>query len=345
MMAQAARVAITIVTYNSARYIAECLTHALAQEHEPIEIVVVDNHSGDATPEILQRFAGRERLRIFYNHENLGFAGGQNQAIAAAVDAEWILTLNPDVRLLPGFVPRLLSAVKSQSTVGSVCGKLLAVSSDGTVGNPPLLDSTGIYFTPNLRHLDRGQRCPDRGQYDQPAYVIGGTGAACLYRCSMIRDISIMGEFFDNDFFAYREDADVAWRAQLLGWECLYTPDAVAWHVRSVTPENRRSLSPLINRHSVKNRWLLRIKNSTGALYRRFWLPMTARDIVVIGGCLFSEWRSLPAFWQVCKLWRPTWAKRREIMRRRRSPEVPLVRWFSYEPVSFPIRPEDRRLP
>ena len=68
----------------------------------------------------------------------------------------------------------------------------------------------------------------------------------------MIRDISIFGEFFDNDFFAYREDADVAWRAQLLGWQCLYTPDAVAWHVRAVTPRNRRALSAAINRHSVK---------------------------------------------------------------------------------------------
>ncbi len=336
-------VAITIVTFNSARYIASCLTHALQQQYEPLDIVVVDNASSDATPEILWGFAHVERLRIFYNQENIGFAGGQNQAMAAAGEADWILTLNPDVRLLPEFVARLVSAGESRATIGSVCGKLLAASPEWTIANPPLLDSTGVYFTPNLRHLDRGNGVADRGQYDQAAYVIGGTGAACLYRREMIRDISIFGEFFDNDFFAYREDADVAWRAQLLGWQCLYTPDAVAWHVRTVTPEKRRSLSPILNRHSVKNRWLLRIKNTTGSLYRHFWLPVTVRDLVVIGGCLLVEWRSLPAFWQVWKLWPRTWAKRREIMRRRRSGAIPLENWFSYHPVTFPLGSEDQR--
>ena len=113
----------------------------------------------------------------------------------------------------------------------------------------------------------------------------------------MIDDISIDGDFFDPDFFAYREDADVAWRAQLLGWRCIYTPAAEGWHVRTVAPGNRRAVSPAINMHSVKNRFLMRIKNATPGLYRRCWLPMTARDLVVIAGCLVFEPRSLPAFW------------------------------------------------
>ena len=82
------------------------------------------------------------------------------------------------------------------------------------------LDSTGIYFTPSLRHFDRGSGEPDRGAYEHFQYVFGVTGAVALYRRAMIEDVSICGEFFDNDFFAYREDADLAWRAQLLGWKC-----------------------------------------------------------------------------------------------------------------------------
>ena len=97
------------------------------------------------------------------------------------------------------------------------------------------------------------------------------------------------GSFFDPDFFVYREDADVAWRAQLLGWRCIYTPAAVAYHVRSVTPENRRSVPATINMHCVKNRFLMRIKNATAGVYRRHWLPMTLRDLVVLGGSIFSE--------------------------------------------------------
>ena len=137
------------------------------------------------------------------------------------------------------------------------------------------MDSTGIYFTPMLRHLDRGSQEVDNGHYLNFEYVFGATAAAALYRRAMIDDISIHGEFFDPDFFVYREDADVAWRAQLMGWRCLYTPLARGYHVRNVLPGNRRALPPEINMHSVKNRFLMRIKNMTPDLYRRNWISIT----------------------------------------------------------------------
>ncbi len=151
---------------------------------------------------------------------------------------------------MPTFISELLSASELALDIGSVCGKLLSCSPEFELASPPLLDSTGIYFTPNLRHLDRGSRTPDQAQFEVPQFVFGGTGAACLYRQDMIRDISISGEFFDSDFFAYREDADVAWRAQLLGWKCLYTPAALAYHVRTVVPGNRRDL-PTITQYAL----------------------------------------------------------------------------------------------
>ena len=98
----------------------------------------------------------------------------------------------------------------------------------------------------------------------------------------MIDDISLDGEFFDPDFFVYREDADVAWRAQLMGWQCLYAPYARGYHVRKVLPGNRRALPPEINMHSVKNRFLMRIKNMSPDLYRRNWFSITARDLLVV---------------------------------------------------------------
>jgi len=94
----------------------------------------------------------------------------------------------------------------------------------------------------------------------------------------------------------YREDADLAWRAQLLGWRCIYTPAAVAWHVRTVTPGSRLAVPAIINMHSVKNRFLMRIKNATPDLYRRFWLPMMARDLVVVGRLPSGRTSSLAPF-------------------------------------------------
>jgi len=152
----------------------------------------------------------------------------------------------------------------------------------------------------------------------------------------MIQDVSVCGEFFDTDFFSYREDADLAWRAQLLGWKCLYTPEAVAYHVRSVLPENRRSTVPAINMHSVKNRWLLRLKNVTWSVYRHHWLPITARDLAAVLACFTIETTSLPGLWFVAKHWKPTWAKRKAIMARRRVDDSYIAQWISTEPVSFP---------
>jgi GT2 family glycosyltransferase len=248
-----------------------------------------------------------------------------------------VLTLNPDLLMEEDFVRRLVDAGELDSGAGVVCGKLLSIGA----GFQPLaerrIDSTGLFFTPTMRHFDRGWHQPDNGAYDRTEYVFGACAAAALYRRKMIDDVSLGGHFFDPDFFAYREDADVAWRAQLLGWRCIYTPAAVGWHVRSVVPGERRSITPSLNMHSVKNRFLMRIKNATPGLYRRCWLPMTARDLVVIAGCLFLEPRSLPAFWHVAKCLPAMRERRREIMHRRRVSDRMLVRWFQFDLAGEPL--------
>jgi GT2 family glycosyltransferase len=200
----------------------------------------------------------------------------------------------------------------------------------------PTVDSTGIYFTPNLRHLDRGSLEVDNGHFRAFEYVFGATAAAALYRREMIDDIAINGEFFDSDFFVYREDADVAWRAQLMGWKCLYAPYAKGYHVRKVLPGNRRALPPDINMHSVKNRFLMRIKNISPDLYRRNFFSITARDLVVISCCLLWEHTSLKAFLFLFRNWKSVMAKRREIMRRTKVRDEYMASWFSFHPVSKP---------
>jgi GT2 family glycosyltransferase len=200
----------------------------------------------------------------------------------------------------------------------------------------PLVDSTGIYFNPMLRHLDRGSQEVDNGHYLKNEYVFGATAAAALYRREMIEHISFDGEFFDSDFFVYREDADVAWRAQLMGWSCIYAPLARGYHVRNVLPGNRRALPPEINMHSVKNRFLMRMKNISGDLYRRNWFSITVRDLAVVGCCLLWEHTSLKAFWFLAKNWKRVMAKRKMIQSRRLVSGEEIAAWFSYKPVSKP---------
>ena len=334
-------VSVTIVTFNSGRFIKRCLESVLGQKGPDIEVIVVDNNSTDGTRDILEQY--EERCNIVQNQRNVGFAAAQNQAILLA-RGNWVLTLNPDVLLMHSFIQALIDAGKNDPGVGSVCGKLLAMSPDFHIESRPRVDSTGIYFTPNLRHLDRGSREIDNGHYLKREYVFGATAAAALYRRDMIDDLSINGEFFDPDFFVYREDADVAWRAQLLGWRCLYTPYARGYHVRAVLPGNRRALPRQINMHSVKNRFLMRIKNMTGDLYSRCWISISLRDFVVLGCCLVYEHYSLKAFWEVVRAWSRVWSKRRWIMERKRVSDDYIATWFHYHPVSRPAHKRARAI-
>jgi GT2 family glycosyltransferase len=143
-------------------------------------------------------------------------------------------------------------------------------------------------------------------------------------------------EFFDEEFFAYREDADVAWRAQLLGWNCLYVPQARGTHVRACLPDNRAQMPPLVNMHSVKNRFLMRIKNIGARLYLRHCLAITVRDICVVGYCLVVERSSLPGLWRVLSEFPRTWAKRKWIQSRRKRSDRELAAWFQGRRESLP---------
>jgi GT2 family glycosyltransferase len=326
-------VSVTLVTYNSGRFIRRCLESVLAQNYPNLEIVVIDNASTDGTEDILEQF--EDRCEIVYNEENIGFAAAQNQAIGLS-SGDWVLTLNPDVLLETDFVAALMAAAPTDKRIGTVCGKLLTIKADFEIPDEQRVDSTGIFFNPMLRHLDRGSQEVDNGHYVKPEYVFGATAAAALYRRKMIQDVAIGGEFFDSDFFVYREDADVAWRAQLLGWKCLYTPMARGYHVRSVLPGNRRALPAVINMHSVKNRFLMRIKNITPGVYWRNMFSITFRDLIVVTSCLIHEHSSLRAFPFLIRNFSRFLGKRREIMARRRVTDEYMEAWFSYQPVALP---------
>jgi GT2 family glycosyltransferase len=334
---------VTIVTYNSGRFIRRCLEAVLDQKYPRREVIVVDNASTDGTVDILEHF--EDRCAIVYNSENLGFAAAQNQAIGLS-RGDWVLTLNPDVFLLPGFLEALMEATRIDSKAGTVCGKLFTISPAFEIPEHPLVDSTGIYFTPMLRHFDRGSAECDNGHYLRYEYVFGATAAAACYRREMIEDVSVNGEFFDPDFFAYREDADLAWRAQLLGWKCIYVPYAKAYHVRKLRPGMRRAVPAEINMHSVKNRFLMRLKNVTPGLYLRHLVPITFRDVSIMLYCLLAEQSSLKAFALTLRNLPRVLEKRRWIQSRRRVDDAYIQQWFRSTPVSLPLEaPEVRRPP
>jgi len=309
-------VAVNIVTFNSATDITPCLDSLKEQTFRDFRIHVLDNASTDET---IARLAACE-VDLIRSSVNTGFAKGHNDLIRA-FPADYILILNPDTILRPNFLAELVTALSERSDAASATGKLLRMDSR-------TIDSTGILMLRNQRHLDRGAGEPDLGQYDKPEDVFGPSGAAALYRVDALRDAAFDGQYFDEDFFAYREDADLAWRCRLLGWSSIYVPSAVALHRRRVTPERRPQLSALINYHSVKNRFLLRFNDMTRALYARDFWQITFRDAAVVGYVLVREWSSFGALVFPLRHFSRLWKKRKLIQSRRRATDFELGRWF-----------------
>jgi GT2 family glycosyltransferase len=256
-----------------------------------------------------------------------------------------VLVLNPDVILDSRFLAKMAEAMDRDPKAGSATGKLYRrTAAPGPAlrsSDERTLDSTGIYFTPSQRHFDRGSNEIDAGQYEKPEYVFGASGAAAFYRRTMLEDIRKGMEYFDASFFAYREDADLAWRALWMGWQCRYVPDAIAYHVRRVLPANRSTLPAIINMHSFKNRFLLRVKNMDAGTYLRFFIPITARDVAALLYVVAKEHASLPGIPKMLRAIPHAWAWRKSIQSQRRSTPREIRQWFSYTPVSKPLEPRE----
>ena len=302
-------VSVIVVSYNDAADLPVSLASAVGQRGVTAEVLLVDNGSKDGSAEVAERFG--PAVRRLTLPRNVGFAAAMNEGIEAT-SGRYVLSLNPDCRLEGNFAALLAARLDARPDCGSASGRILR-GEGSDLAPTGRLDSTGIRFTASGRHLDRGSEEPEAGRYLEEEEVGGTTGAAGFYRREALESARISTGYFDSDFFVYREDADLAWRLRKLGWKCLYVPDAVAVHRRRNLPKRRAEMSPVVNFHSVKNRFLLRVNNQSATEFLVTALPTLARDLVVLGACLTVERSSLPAFsW----LWRNRsrlWAKRGEI--------------------------------
>jgi GT2 family glycosyltransferase len=318
--------AVVLITFDNARYLPRCCEGIAGLRADALEVVVIDNASRDGSADLAEKHL--PGARIIRNDVNRGYAAAANQGIAAT-RGEYVLFVNPDAFLAPDYAGRLVGALEAAGDrFSSATGKLLRGSGDA-IEPTATVDSRGIRMTRSGRHFDIDADTPDTSGPAGPVPVFGVSGAAALHRRTFLEDVALEGEAFDEDFFAYREDADLAWRGQLRGWQALYVPDAVAWHVRRVTPERRGQLPAVINMHSVKNRFLLRLKNEGAWLALRNAPWELTRDLLVVGAAMTVERSSFPA---IVWLWQHrtrVLRKRRLVQQGRRVSDRDLARWFN----------------
>lgn len=213
-------ISVVVLNYNGRRYLKKCISSLSVQSYGDFEVIVVDNGSTDGSVEYLKTHF--PQVKIVRNKSNLGFAGGINVGIEHA-EGKYILTLNNDTQADMNFVERLAEAMDSDEAVGMCASKMLFP--DGRI------NSTGICLSRSGAAWDRGMFEPDEGQYEELEDVFGPCAGAALYRKEMLDEIGL----FDEDFFLYMEDVDLAFRARLAGWRCIYVPGAEVYHFHGGT--------------------------------------------------------------------------------------------------------------
>lgn len=297
-------VSVIVVNWNGRHHLELCLPALLAQTYPNFEIIVVDNGSTDESVAFVR--AHFPSVRVISLTQNLGFASGNNIGIRAS-SADYVATVNNDTKVDPNWLTALVETAESDSTVGMCAAKLLFWD------RPNVINSAGICVDRAGIAWDRlgGQPNPAVPQTD-PIPVFGASGGAALYRRTMLDQIGL----FDEDFFAYLEDVDLAWRARLAGWRCMYVDTAVIFHRHSATAIEG---SPFKNRLLGRNKiWTLQ-KNCPWQLLLLYLPVILLYDLGSVSVALLTKRDISPLHGRLQALSKLSliWQKRRKIQQNR----------------------------
>jgi GT2 family glycosyltransferase len=242
---------VVIPNWNGIQHLSGCLDALRAQTYRNVEIILVDNGSTDGS----QAFVRKQypEVQLVALDRNLGLTGGNNAGIRVAT-GEILVSLNNDTEVEPGFVEALVDALVDHPEAGMAAAKMRLFDRRDTI------HSAGDGYGTDGIPYNRGVWQRDEGQFDEPGWIFGGCGGAVAYRRDMLDQVGL----FDESFFMYCEDVDLNWRAQLGGWRCWYTPEAIVYHKLSATGGG-----PIASFYTGRNTLWVIAKNYPGTLLRQ----------------------------------------------------------------------------
>ena len=210
-------ISVVIPNWNRQALLRACLQSLAAQTLLDFEVIVVDNGSTDGSPEmILAEFAGTVLIR---NAENRGFCAAVNQGIRQA-RGTYIALLNNDAEADSRWLEELVAGISAEPGVGMCASKIFSYE------QRQVIDKVGHLIFPDGQNRGRGSGQVDRGQFDHREEALLPDGCAAFYAARVFTEAGL----FDEDFFAYADDAEMGLRARLAGFRCLYIPGAVVYH-------------------------------------------------------------------------------------------------------------------
>lgn len=234
-------VAVSIVTWNSGKYIDSLLKSLDGQTFRDFQIIITDNASSDGS---LEQIRSRDDIIVIKNSANFGFSRGHNKGIEMAMKCwegkdlsdRFVFIVNPDILLEPDCMERLLISIYRDKTLAAIAPKMLRFleeRNDNIVDfkKTAIVDSLGVDIYKSRKFMDRGAGTEYKNDLSVED-VFGLSGAFMCLRASALTEAKNGKEYFDEDFFAYKEDVDLSWRLRNLGWGLAVDRGAVAHHAR-----------------------------------------------------------------------------------------------------------------
>jgi GT2 family glycosyltransferase len=315
-MKEPPEVSIIIVNWNGKNYLENCFSSIFYQTYQNFEVILVDNGSRDGSVEyIIKNFPA---TKIIENDKNIGLPAATNMAIKSS-QSKYLVTLDNDTRVEPQWLEELVKAADSDSCIGSCQSKVLSIE------HPEIIDAMGISITKNGEAIRLGYGLKDKEEFNEIKEILGAS-TAILYRREMFDQIGL----FDEDFFAYYEDVDLALRSKLMGWRSIYVPKAIAYHVHSATLGKE---SPFKLYLLTRNAYYFKIKN----LPREIVLNFMIRQIIaipfnILGFIKNGDSKSINPYlkgnWDGFRNSRRMFIERREIRSRKIVTDSEIRRWL-----------------
>lgn len=244
---------IIIPNWNGARHLPTCLNALRTQTYPCLEIIVADNASTDESKQLVAN--DYPEVKLVELPTNRGFTGACNAGIQAA-KGTYVALLNNDTEVEPGWAAAIVKCFERHPDVGSVASKMLLFD------RRDHLHTAGDFYRVDGQAGNRGAWQRDEGQFDTESYVFSACGGSSVYRRSLLDEVGLL----DDSFFFSLEDMDLAWRAQLTGWRCVYTPDAVVYHHLAATGGGVTA-----SFYDGRNAIYLLVKDYPGPLWRKYW--------------------------------------------------------------------------
>lgn len=314
------KVAINLVTWQAERYLPALFKSIFEQTYDNFSVLVIDNGSSDNTASYLKEYY--PQVKIIANKNNFGFAKANNQAIHWT-DSSYVLCLNQDIVLEKDFLKICLNFLEKNENVAAASGKILQWNSLNQQ-KTNIIDTTGLKVFKSHRVIDRRQNEVDAGQDDKITEIFGISGACAIYRRSALEATRIGMEYFDENFFSYKEDVDLAFRLRLAGFQAFYLPTAIVYHDRTAGGgeltknreiiKNRRKKSKFINYHSYKNHLFVLVKNEFSSNFFKYFPQIFFYELKKFIYILFFEQKTLKALLEFFKLL-PLMLKKREYIK------------------------------